>query len=182
MTCSKYCRFPFYSSACWEDNISATFDLVFKESTACLWKSEDSCLVNCLVASFQLQNPLTTKDFYSVPVNHTFPSLAALQQLKQNKILCVIVMYPTKTMAPRQLETFVNLFRTSKSARWKVTTYRMARCVREIFDFILWIWHFIHLPVKSKVASAAQTKYESKSLKQNKSTCEWNYHNKSSCS
>ena len=40
----------------------------------------------------------------------------------------------------------------------------MTQCVREVFNFILWIRQCIHPSVKSKVAPAAQAKHELKSL------------------
>ena len=130
MTCNKYCRSPYFSSECWGGNISATSVLVFKEYIVCVWKSKDSCLVNCLVASFQLQNPLTTSLFcFCTSQLHLFLVLTAFQQqLKQNTRSCTLVMYPTKMMASRKLKTSVNPFHTSKGVWWKITNNQMTQC------------------------------------------------------
>ena len=125
MTCNKYCWSPFFSSECWGGNISV---LVFKDYIACVWKSKDLYLVNCLVVSFQLQNPLTTWLFSSVPVSCTFSFLNSLSTTEANTRSCILVMYPTKMIASRRLKTSVNPFHAFKGMWWKVTSNQMTQC------------------------------------------------------
>ena len=60
---------------------------IYSFSTACLCTSLSSCFLNALVASFQLEKPLTVNNGSQLPIDTTtFFTISALQQVWQNAL------------------------------------------------------------------------------------------------